>query len=85
MSLRLQEGGIRPGDKQFFAEIRKICDETGAVMIMDEVRNSPVCLVGSLASNPCQQNNNLFAYVCMYVCMYVGADGYGADRKDVGI
>ena len=31
------EGGIRPGDKAFFQEIRKICSETGAVMIVDEV------------------------------------------------
>ena len=35
------EGGIRPGDKAFFQEIRKICDATGAVMIMDEVSICP--------------------------------------------
>eukprot|EP01038_Epipyxis_sp_PR26KG_P011822 gene11822-15821_t len=32
------EGGIKPGDLEFFQGIRKICDETGAVMIMDEVQ-----------------------------------------------
>lgn len=32
------EGGIRPGDKEFFRGIRQLCDETGAVMIMDEVQ-----------------------------------------------
>jgi acetylornithine/N-succinyldiaminopimelate aminotransferase len=32
------EGGIRPGDKSFFQGIRKLCDETGALMIVDEVQ-----------------------------------------------
>jgi acetylornithine/N-succinyldiaminopimelate aminotransferase len=32
------EGGIIPGDKEFFARIRQICDETGALMICDEVQ-----------------------------------------------
>uniref|UniRef100_A0A7S2CEB1 acetylornithine transaminase n=1 Tax=Octactis speculum TaxID=3111310 RepID=A0A7S2CEB1_9STRA len=32
------EGGIRPGDKDFFKEARKICDETGALLICDEVQ-----------------------------------------------
>lgn len=32
------EGGIKPGDLDFFRGIRKICDETGAVMIIDEVQ-----------------------------------------------
>jgi len=32
------EGGIVPGDPAFFAKIRKICDDTGAVMICDEVQ-----------------------------------------------
>lgn len=32
------EGGIRPGDKAFFQGIRKLCDETGALMIVDEVQ-----------------------------------------------
>jgi acetylornithine aminotransferase len=32
------EGGIIPGDPKFFAEIRKICDETGALMMCDEVQ-----------------------------------------------
>ena len=32
------EGGIKPGEKEFFKEIRRICDETGALMMMDEVQ-----------------------------------------------
>jgi acetylornithine aminotransferase len=32
------EGGIIPGDPKFFTEIRKICDETGALMMCDEVQ-----------------------------------------------
>eukprot|EP00981_Chlorochromonas_danica_P004806 scaffold967_cov173-Ochromonas_danica.AAC.17 len=32
------EGGIKPGDLDFFRGIRKICDETDAVMIIDEVQ-----------------------------------------------
>lgn len=32
------EGGIIPGDKAFFKKIRDICDETGALMMCDEVQ-----------------------------------------------
>lgn len=32
------EGGIRPGSKEFFAAARRICDETGALLIVDEVQ-----------------------------------------------
>ncbi|KAJ1630417.1 acetylornithine and succinylornithine aminotransferase [Pavlovales sp. CCMP2436] len=32
------EGGIRPGDKAFFEEARKICDEHGALLMFDEVQ-----------------------------------------------
>lgn len=32
------EGGIRPGTQAFFEEVRKICDETGALMMVDEVQ-----------------------------------------------
>jgi acetylornithine aminotransferase len=32
------EGGIKPGAKEFFAEIRKLCDQTGALMMVDEVQ-----------------------------------------------
>lgn len=32
------EGGIKPGDPAFFKRIREICDETGALMICDEVQ-----------------------------------------------
>ncbi|KAL7578267.1 hypothetical protein ACA910_012684 [Epithemia clementina (nom. ined.)] len=32
------EGGIVPGNVEFFQTIRDICDETGALMIMDEVQ-----------------------------------------------
>jgi len=32
------EGGIVPGNKEFFQRIRQICDETGALMMCDEVQ-----------------------------------------------
>jgi acetylornithine aminotransferase len=32
------EGGVRPGDPAFFAAARRICDETGALLVMDEVQ-----------------------------------------------
>eukprot|EP00741_Cyanophora_paradoxa_P023578 tig00021590_g22775.t1 len=32
------EGGVRPGDRAFFARVREICNETGALMMMDEVQ-----------------------------------------------
>jgi acetylornithine/N-succinyldiaminopimelate aminotransferase len=32
------EGGILPGDADFFTTVRQICDETGALMICDEVQ-----------------------------------------------
>lgn len=32
------EGGVRPGDKAYFQEIRKICNETGILLILDEVQ-----------------------------------------------
>jgi acetylornithine aminotransferase len=32
------EGGVRPGEKEYFQELRKICDDTGILLIMDEVQ-----------------------------------------------
>lgn len=32
------EGGVRPGDRAYFQAIRQICDETGILLIMDEVQ-----------------------------------------------
>jgi len=32
------EGGIRPGDQDFFKVAREICDETGALLMCDEVQ-----------------------------------------------
>ena len=32
------EGGVVPGQKDFFEGVRKLCDETGALMIVDEVQ-----------------------------------------------
>lgn len=32
------EGGVRPGDRAYFQRIREICDETGILLIMDEVQ-----------------------------------------------
>ncbi|AKG23054.1 aspartate aminotransferase family protein [Calothrix sp. 336/3] len=32
------EGGVRPGDIEYFQKLRKICDETGVLLIFDEVQ-----------------------------------------------
>jgi acetylornithine aminotransferase len=32
------EGGVRPGNLDYFLRLRKICDETGLLLIMDEVQ-----------------------------------------------
>ncbi|MEC4805615.1 MAG: aspartate aminotransferase family protein [Jaaginema sp. PMC 1079.18] len=32
------EGGVRPGDLDYFLRARKICDETGILLILDEVQ-----------------------------------------------
>lgn len=32
------EGGVRPGDKEYFQRLREICDETGILLIFDEVQ-----------------------------------------------
>lgn len=32
------EGGVRPGDRAYFQRIREICDETGILLICDEVQ-----------------------------------------------
>lgn len=32
------EGGVRPGDRAYFQRIRKICDEKGILLILDEVQ-----------------------------------------------
>ncbi len=32
------EGGVRPGDASFFRTVRQLCDDTGALMIVDEVQ-----------------------------------------------
>uniref|UniRef100_A0A7S0NZY0 acetylornithine transaminase n=1 Tax=Calcidiscus leptoporus TaxID=127549 RepID=A0A7S0NZY0_9EUKA len=39
------EGGIRPGERAFFEAARRICDETGALLIVDEVQTG-VCRTG---------------------------------------
>lgn len=33
------EGGYVPGDPAFFAEARRVCDETGALLLLDEVQS----------------------------------------------
>jgi Aminotransferase class-III len=38
--LQQGEGGIVPASKEYFAAIREICDETGALMMCDEVQVS---------------------------------------------
>ena len=32
------EGGVRPGDRDYFARVRQICDEKGILLILDEVQ-----------------------------------------------
>ncbi len=32
------EGGVRPGDLEYFLRLRKICDETGILLVFDEVQ-----------------------------------------------
>lgn len=32
------EGGVRPGDKDYFQQVRQICDDTGILLILDEVQ-----------------------------------------------
>lgn len=32
------EGGVRPGELEYFLRLRKICDETGILLILDEVQ-----------------------------------------------
>ncbi|MEO1433166.1 MAG: aspartate aminotransferase family protein [Cyanobacteria bacterium J06633_8] len=32
------EGGVRPGDIEYFQKLRQICDETGILLIFDEVQ-----------------------------------------------
>lgn len=32
------EGGVRPGDVDYFQKLRQICDETGVLLIFDEVQ-----------------------------------------------
>ncbi|MEM8603624.1 MAG: aspartate aminotransferase family protein [Cyanobacteria bacterium P01_H01_bin.121] len=32
------EGGVNPGDRAYFRKVREICDETGILMILDEVQ-----------------------------------------------
>lgn len=32
------EGGVRPGDLEYFLRLRKICDDTGILLVFDEVQ-----------------------------------------------
>nr|WP_199315472.1 aspartate aminotransferase family protein [Planktothrix sp. FACHB-1355] len=32
------EGGVRPGDVEYFQQVREICDENGILLILDEVQ-----------------------------------------------
>lgn len=34
------EGGVVPATQEYFAAVRKLCDETGALMMVDEVQVS---------------------------------------------
>lgn len=39
------EGGVHVGTKEFFAAVRKLCDDAGALLVIDEVQ-SGVCRTG---------------------------------------
>lgn len=41
------EGGIRPADKQYLKELRALCDESGALLVLDEIQ-SGVARTGSM-------------------------------------
>lgn len=32
------EGGVNPGDREYFQQVRQLCDETGILLILDEVQ-----------------------------------------------
>ncbi|WP_199246605.1 aspartate aminotransferase family protein [[Phormidium] sp. ETS-05] len=32
------EGGVRPGDPSYFQQVRRLCDETGILLMLDEVQ-----------------------------------------------
>jgi acetylornithine aminotransferase len=32
------EGGVNPGDRDYFQQVRRLCDETGILLILDEVQ-----------------------------------------------
>ena len=34
------EGGVVPATEQYFAAVREVCNETGALMMVDEVQVS---------------------------------------------
>ncbi len=41
------EGGVRPGSAEYFANARKLCDERGALLIVDEVQTG-FCRTGRM-------------------------------------
>ena len=38
------EGGVVPATPEFFSAVRELCDETGALMMVDEVQVNTYCL-----------------------------------------
>ena len=40
------EGGVTPADREYLLAVRRLCDETGALLILDEVQTG-VCRTGS--------------------------------------
>ena len=41
--LQQGEGGVVPASKEYFSAVRMLCDETGALMMVDEVQVSHLC------------------------------------------
>lgn len=68
------EGGIRPGNTEFFKGIRKICDETGALM----VRQSTIVIAEMKYFALIRRINNASD-------RGRSADGHWAHRTNVGV
>lgn len=54
MELIQGEGGVRPASQEYVHEIRRLCDEAGALLIIDEVQTG-FCRTGTMFA--CEQYN----------------------------
>lgn len=44
------EGGVVPATPEFFSAVRELCDETGALMIVDEVQVRTLSIPSSVSA-----------------------------------